>query len=286
MHSAITIKNLTKHYKKVQALNNVSLDIQPGKITGLVGPNGAGKSTLIKSLVGALQPTAGDVKVLDLDPIKQRWSLRKKLGYMPQEPALYTDLSARENVAFYARLHRVADSRQHAAKLLSELDLGGRLNSPVNDLSGGMQKRVSLACALVHNPQLLILDEPTAALDPILKRLLWNKFREFTSQGKTLIISTHLMDEAMLCDSVVLLQLGQVVAYGAPRELVTSGQAVLRYHKQSQEYTENIRSEGNALAAVLHKHGLSQDISQLEIEAENLEDVMVKILNKQDKKNQ
>ncbi|MBU0963666.1 ABC transporter ATP-binding protein [Patescibacteria group bacterium] len=286
MHSAITIKNLTKHYKKVQALNNVSLDIQPGKITGLVGPNGAGKSTLIKSLVGALQPTAGDVKVLDLDPIKQRWSLRKKLGYMPQEPALYTDLSARENVAFYARLHRVADSRQHAAKLLSELDLGGRLNSPVNDLSGGMQKRVSLACALVHNPQLLILDEPTAALDPILKRLLWNKFREFTSQGKTLIISTHLMDEAMLCDSVVLLQLGQVVAYGAPRELVTSGQAVLRYHKQGQEYTENIRSEGNALAAVLHKHGLSQDISQLEIEAENLEDVMVKILNKQDKKNQ
>jgi len=127
MNNAIKVSRLSKDYGKVHALRNVSMDIPARQITGLVGPNGAGKSTLIKALVGALQPTGGSISVMDSDPIKQRWDLRKKLGYMPQEPALYNDLSARENVAFYARLHDVENPREHAEKLLTELDLGERL---------------------------------------------------------------------------------------------------------------------------------------------------------------
>ncbi|MFA6098325.1 MAG: ABC transporter ATP-binding protein [Patescibacteria group bacterium] len=284
MPIAIYVNKLSKRYAKVQAIQDISLEIASGRITGFVGPNGAGKSTLIKALVGAVQPTAGSLSVFGLDPIKQRWELRKKLGYMPQELALYQDLSARENVAFYARLHQLPDPLGQAARLLSELDLKARVDSPVQDLSGGMQKRVSLACALVHNPQLLILDEPTAALDPLLKKQLWNKFKELARQGKTLIISTHLMDEAMQCNTVVLLQHGQVVADDEPRKLVASGQAVIRFKQAGKDQAEKVSSDSNALAAALRRHGLAPDISHLEIEAENLEEVMVKILNNRENK--
>jgi ABC-2 type transport system ATP-binding protein len=281
MTNAITINNLSKDYGKIHALQKVSLQISAGQITGLVGPNGAGKSTLIKSLVGALQPDQGEISVLNLNPISERWTLRKKLGYMPQEPALYMDLTASENVTFYGLLHRLANPRQQAEKLLAELDLGDRLKSPVHTLSGGMRSRVSLACALVHKPELLILDEPTAGLDPLLKRHLWQRFRELVSQGKTLLISTHLMDEAMLCHYVILLQHGQVVAQDAPHKLVATGFAKLRFRDKSKEWSETVLTEGESMATSLRKYGLNKNIENLEIEAENLEDVMVAKLREQ-----
>ncbi|PIS43018.1 MAG: ABC transporter ATP-binding protein [Candidatus Kerfeldbacteria bacterium CG08_land_8_20_14_0_20_40_16] len=283
MNSAISIKNLSKDYGQVHALQNVTLEIPAGKITGLVGPNGAGKSTLIKALVGALQPSAGLMNVLELNPIRKRWNLRKQIGYMPQEPALYTDLSARENVLFYARVHRSANARGLAEQLLNELNLADRLDSAVHTLSGGMQKRVSLACALIHNPKLLILDEPTAALDPLLKRHLWVRFKKLAAAGKTLLISTHLIDEAMLCDNVVLLQHGRVVANDMPQALIASGAARIRYRGETGEWSETVSATGTALAVALQKHGLSQDIASVEIEAENLEDVMVARLEQQGK---
>lgn len=286
MTYAISVNNLSKDYGQVHALQSVSVQIPAGQITGLVGPNGAGKTTLIKALVGALQPSAGSTGVLGLDPIKQCWELRKKIGYMPQESALYVDLSARENVTFYARLHRTTNSREQAEKLLKELDLADRLDSAVHTLSSGMQKRVSLACALVHNPELLILDEPTAALDPLLKRHLWARFKELAGLGKTLLVSTHLIDEAMLCDNVILLQHGQVIAHDTPRKLIAAGKAVLHYHGPTGEWSETIPAEGKAMAAALQKHGLSKDINQLEIGAENLEDVMVAKLHSQRKEKQ
>jgi ABC-2 type transport system ATP-binding protein len=286
MDMAISVNKLSKNYGKVKALQEVSLEIPAGKITGLVGPNGAGKTTLIKALVGALQPTAGTITVLNLDPIRQRWELRKKLGYMPQEPALYLDLTALENVSFYARLHRTDNPTNLSEKILQELDLGDRLASPVHTLSGGMQKRVSLACALVHDPELLILDEPTAALDPLLKRHLWQRFKELARAGKTLLISTHLMDEAMLCDYVVLLQHGRVVAHDPPRTLIATGKTVLHFHGARGDWSETVPAEGRAMAATLHQHGLSKEVSNLEIETENLEDVMVNRLKKQGKEKQ
>lgn len=283
MSGAIVVKNLSKNYGKIHALSNVNLNIPAGQITGIVGPNGAGKTTLIKAIIGSLQPTSGTVGVLDLDPIKQRWDLRKKLGYMPQEMALYDDLSARENVAFYARLHHIKNPREHADKLLTELDLGKRLQSAVHTLSGGMKKRVSLACALVHNPELLLLDEPTAALDPMLKRSLWGRFKKFAAEGKTLLITTHLMDEAMLCDTVILLQQGMVIAQDSPRALVETGTSVLRFHTRDNKWDESVPAEGHAIAQLLHKHGLSKEIQSVDIHAENLEDVMITKL-KQEKK--
>jgi ABC-2 type transport system ATP-binding protein len=283
MTSAISVNNLSKNYGQVHALTNVSLEIPAGKITGLVGPNGAGKTTLIKALVGALSPNNGQIQVLNLNPIKHRWELRKKLGYMPQEIALYVDLTARENVAFYARLHGSNKPYELADKILTELDLAERLKSPVNTLSGGMQKRVSLACALVHNPELLLLDEPTAALDPLLKRHLWQRFKELASQGKTLLISTHLIDEAMFCDNVILLQNGQVVAHDTPRQILAAGKTILRYYGKTSAWSETVPAEGSALAAALQKHGLSNDINRLEIESENLEDVMIAKLKDQER---
>jgi ABC-2 type transport system ATP-binding protein len=284
MNIAFTVKNLSKDYDKVHALRDVSLTIPAGQITGLVGPNGAGKTTLIKSLVGALQPTNGSMSVLGLDPIQERWQLRKKLGYMPQEPALYDDLSARENVAFYARLHHIDSPRDHAEKILTELELGKRLHSPVHTLSGGMQKRVSLACALVHDPQLLILDEPTAALDPLLKRYMWKRFQALADQGKTLIVTTHLMDEAMLCDSVVLLREGRVIAHDAPRKLIAAGKTVLRFFGRGKQWDETVQADGTAIVQALRKHGLSSNINRLDIDVENLEDVMVTKLKEEEKK--
>ncbi|MFA5134429.1 MAG: ABC transporter ATP-binding protein [Patescibacteria group bacterium] len=283
MSNAISVSKLSKDYGAVHALEGVSLDIPVGRITGLVGPNGAGKTTFIKALVGALQPTAGAVQVLGMDPIKERWMLRKKIGYMPQEPALYTDLSARENVVFYAHVHRAKNARSRADTLLGELDLGDRLDSPVHTLSGGMQKRVSLACALAHDPELLILDEPTAALDPLLKRHLWARFKQLAHAGKTLLVSTHLIDEAMLCDTVILLRSGRVVAIDAPRSLVASGTATVRFRASGREWSETVSAGGAAIAAALRKHGLSDEITGLEVEAENLEDVMVAKLEQQGK---
>lgn len=283
MNIAISVKNLSKKYKNVQALNDVNVEIPAGQITGLVGPNGAGKSTLIKALVGALNPNQGEIKVLESDPIKHRWELRKKLGYMPQDPALYEDLTTRENVAFYARLHKIKNPKEHAEKILKELDLGDRLKSTNHTLSGGMKKRVSLACTMVHDPKLLILDEPTAALDPLLKRNLWARFRKLADQGKTLIISTHLMDEAMLCDQVILMQKGHVIAQDTPRNLIARGDSNLHFTSPEKKWTETVSAEGMAMADALRKHGLTKNITKLEIDAENLEDVMIDLLNKQKK---
>ncbi len=281
--TAITIDHLSKSYGPVQALRTVHASIPQGHITGLLGPNGAGKTTLIKAVVGALQPAGGSVRVLGLDPLSDRWKLRQQLGYMPQEPALYDDLSALENVVFYARLHRIDRPREKAAAILTELDLGDRLSSPVHTLSGGMQKRVSLACALVHDPTLLILDEPTAALDPLLKRHLWERFRQLATAGRTLLISTHLIDEAMLCDSVILLQHGQLVAQDSPRNLIAKGKAILNFRTSAKNWTETVPSDGSAIAQALQQHGLSNDINRLDIETDNLEDVMVALLKEQKK---
>ena len=283
MNTAISVKKLSKKYKNVQALNDVNVEISAGQITGLVGPNGAGKSTLIKAVIGTLNLNTGAIKVLDMDPIKHRWKLRKRLGYMPQDPALYEDLTTRENVAFYARLHNIKNPKEHAEKLLTELDLGNRLKSTNHTLSGGMKKRVSLACAMVHDPELLILDEPTAALDPLLKRNLWSKFRKLADQGKTLLISTHLMDEAMLCDKVILMQTGNVIAHDPPRNLIARGDSNLYFESKDKQWKETVSAEGIAMAQALQKHGLSSDITKLDIDAENLEDVMIDLLNKRKK---
>ncbi|HEX7583979.1 MAG TPA: ABC transporter ATP-binding protein, partial [Prolixibacteraceae bacterium] len=183
--NAIEIVNLSKYYGKICALNNMSLDVPEGTIYGLVGPNGSGKTTLIKALVGSLRPNSGYTKVLGLDPLKDKWELRKQIGYMPQSPALYDDLSARDNILFFGKAQDVPDLQRKVDEILSFAELTNRANDAVRTFSGGMKKRVSLCCALIHNPRIIFLNEPTAAVDPHLKMQSWILFRKLAQSGVT-----------------------------------------------------------------------------------------------------
>ncbi len=169
MQQTISISGLVKNYGKVKALQGLDLTIEPGQIYGLLGPNGAGKSTLIKTLVGAVKPTAGSVKVLGHAMPKEARFARAYLGYMPQVPALYADLSVRANVTFFARAHKLDQLHERVDQVLEFVGLADLVSRKVANLSGGLKQRCSLACALVHEPILLILDEPTAGVDPVLK---------------------------------------------------------------------------------------------------------------------
>ncbi len=203
--NAIDVQGLTKRYGRTEALRGVDLSVPEGCLFGLLGPNGAGKTTLIRTLVGALRPTGGSVRVLGLEPLRQRWQLRQQIGYVPQSPALYEDLSARDNVAFFGSAHLSHGLRKRIEEVLLLTDLANKADYPVHALSGGMKNRVSLAAALVHQPRILFLDEPTAGVDPYLRARLWELFKKLASEGTTILISTHLMDEAMLCDRVAIL---------------------------------------------------------------------------------
>ena len=161
---AIEVSRLTKWYGRHRALGGVDLGVPEGAVFGLVGPNGAGKSTLIKALVGALRPSEGEVRVLGLDPLEDRAELRRRVGYMPQSPALYEDLPARANVEFFGAAHRAPDLKKKVEEVLELTDLTARANDAVYKLSGGLKRRVSLACVLVHWPRVLFLDESSAAV--------------------------------------------------------------------------------------------------------------------------
>jgi ABC-2 type transport system ATP-binding protein len=207
----------------VKALDGVTLRVKRGEIYGLLGPNGAGKTTLIRMLVGLIEPRAGTVTVLgrrmpDVDVLRQ-------VGYMTQQAALYPGLSVEENVRFFAAINEAEDGVKYA---LERVDLYERRGSVVSTLSGGMRQRCSLACALVHRPQLLLLDEPTVGVDPQLRVQFWEDFRRMAEAGTTIIVSSHVMDEAERCQRLGLIQYGKVLAEGTPDEIrATAGTPVL-----------------------------------------------------------
>ncbi len=206
-------------YKDIKAVDELSLDVPSGLSFGLLGPNGAGKTTLIRLLAGLLKPKSGSVQILGQAPSRKKAHL---IGYMPQLHSLYLELSALQNVDFFARIYGLRDKRERAQRVeevIKLVDLWPRRNDPVLNLSGGMMQRVSLACAIVHNPPLLLLDEPTVGLDPELRVTFWDYFTSLTKQGATLIISSHTMDDAAHCDRLAFMRQGKVIAQGTPREL-------------------------------------------------------------------
>lgn len=282
--NAVEIKNLSKSYGKLRALTNVNLDVPEGTIYGLVGPNGAGKTTLIKALVGALKPTEGSTKVLGLDPLRDKWRLRKQIGYMPQSPALYDDISARDNIMFFGKAQNVADLKNKADKIISFAELSERANDKVRTFSGGMKKRVSLCCALIHEPKIIFLDEPTAAVDPHLKNQSWALFRKLAENGVTIFVSTHLMDEALLCNKVTILRNGEILAVDTPQKILERGKTKLKISMDGAEKTSTIDSTPENLADELKKFGLEATISSIRIHSDNIEDIILSIVREKEHK--
>jgi ABC-2 type transport system ATP-binding protein len=199
-----------------EAVRGIDLRIRTGETYGLLGPNGAGKTTLIRMLVGLLRPTSGRVTVLGHDmPDK---TVLAQVGYMTQAKAIYADLSVRENVAFFAAMA----GQRHPGRIdevIALVDLADWADSPVSHLSGGMQQRASLACALVHQPRLLLLDEPTVGVDPQLRVQFWDYFKRLNAGGVTLVVSSHVMDEAERCDRLGFIRAGELLAQGSPGDL-------------------------------------------------------------------
>lgn len=213
--AAITLRDLRVTRGGTPILHGLTLDVPAGCVYGLVGPSGSGKTTLIRALIGLQRIAGGEARLLGLpagDPV-----LRPRIGYMPQEAAIYDDLSARENLAFFARVYRVAPRR--IDELLALMDLVPVAERPVSRCSGGQRRRVALAAALLADPPLLLLDEPTVGLDPRLRQRLWSAFADWAHDGTTLVVSTHVMDEAAKTDRMAFLSAGRIVAEGSPDEL-------------------------------------------------------------------
>lgn len=278
---AVSVLGLTKIYGDSTALSGVDLRVPRGAVYGLLGPNGAGKSTLIKALVGALRPTWGEVRVLGLDPLRDRHRLRQIISYMPQWPALYESLSARHNIGFFGAAHGNKDLSRRVEQVLELTDLVDRADDPVRELSGRMKRRVSLACALVHDPTVLLLDEPTVAVDPGLRARFWKTFQDLASRGAILFISTHLMDEALLCDEVAVLRQGRLLAADTPRHLLERGRTRVVVQRGTSQEERMTGGHPEDLASVLQPYGLAPDVSSVLVQPDTLEAVLLDMIEKE-----
>ena len=221
MDFAIQARNLTKQFGKLVAVNNLDLDVPRSRIYGFLGPNGSGKSTTIRMLCGLLIPSTGKANVLGIDIPDNANKLKPKIGYMTQKFSLYTDLTVIENLEFIANIYsfKPKDQKQRIKELLNSYDLVNQKQQFVVTMSGGEKQRLALACAVLHRPNLLLLDEPTSAVDPKSRRDFWAKLFELADKGTTILVSTHYMDEAERCHRLAILEKGVKVADGTPADL-------------------------------------------------------------------
>jgi ABC-2 type transport system ATP-binding protein len=213
---AVEATNLQKRFGEIRAVDGIDLALAPGRIYGLLGPNGSGKTTLIRLLIGLAHATGGEARILGTKMPSR--PMLAQIGYMPQAEAIYPDLSVGENLAFFARLEGHADAAA-IDRVLDLVELGGRKGTPVLELSGGMRRRLSLACTLVHEPRVLFLDEPTVGVDPALRVQFWTHFRRLAAAGTTILVASHVMDEADRCDELVFVRDGKVIGRGTGTEL-------------------------------------------------------------------
>lgn len=224
-NTVIEIDHVKQQFGKYVALQNVDFTIKQGEILGLLGPSGSGKTTLVKAIVGMNLPNEGSIKVQGV--AMPSLEAVKHIGYMAQADALYDDLSGIENLIFFAKLYDLKNKKAklRAHEVLNLVDLQNDAKKLVKNYSGGMKRRLSLCIALIHNPDILILDEPTVGIDPVLRRIFWKEFKRLQTKGITIIITTHTMDEAQYCDRLAFLRNGLLTAIGNPEELKTaSGQ--------------------------------------------------------------
>jgi ABC-2 type transport system ATP-binding protein len=217
--NSIRVQNLTFNYGHLRVIDNISLEISRGVSFGLLGSNGAGKTTLIRLMVGLLKPFSGNILRLGKSPSP---SNAGNIGYMPQLPSLYTELNVRQNIDFFARIYGLKHRQkrfQRVDEVIKLVGLEQKRSISITQLSGGMKQRVSLACAIVHQPSMLFLDEPTVGLDPELRVNFWEYFENLTQGGTTLVISSHTMDDAAHCQKLAFMREGKIIALGSPSEL-------------------------------------------------------------------
>jgi ABC-2 type transport system ATP-binding protein len=218
---AVRMTDLRKVFGALVAVDDVTLEIRRGEVFGLLGPNGSGKTTTIRMLCGLLEPTSGTASVAQYDVSRDPEGVKRHIGYMSQKYGLYDDLTVVENIRFYATIYGLyGDARKkRIVELMSELGLTERSNQRAGTLSGGWKQRLALACATAHQPLVLFLDEPTAGVDPASRRQFWKRIHELARGGKTILVTTHYMDEASQCTRLAFLSRGHLIAVGAPTEI-------------------------------------------------------------------
>ncbi len=219
---SVSVENLTRKFGDFTAVDNISLDVEKGEIFGFLGANGAGKTTAIRMMTGLLLPTSGRGEVNGLDILKQSEAIKRSIGYMSQKFALYGDLTGRENLRFYGSVYRLTNKelKQRIDELTEYLDLSEFIDRPSGPLPTGWRQRLALAAALLHEPGILFLDEPTGGVDPVFRRRFWEILYRLAEDGTTLFVTTHYMDEAEFCRRISIMHRGKIIEKGSPTELI------------------------------------------------------------------
>ncbi len=217
--NAISVRGLTKTFGSKTVVDSFDMDVPKGAIYGFLGPNGSGKTTTIRMMCGLLTPDGGEGTCLGYDILTHSREIKERVGYMTQRFSLYEDLTIRENLDFIARMYRVPKRRARVTEALDELGLAGRGNQLAGTLSGGWKQRLALAACMIHDPELLLLDEPTAGVDPKARRDFWDEIRRLSDRGVTVLVSTHYMDEAIQCDFIAYIAYGQKLTSGEARKI-------------------------------------------------------------------
>ncbi len=221
MEYSVSVQNLTRNFGDFTAVNDASFDVKKGEIFGFLGPNGAGKSTTIKMLCGLLAPTSGEGQVAGKDILTRQEEIKKVIGYMSQRFSLYDDLTVMENLQFFGSIYGLEGKklRQRIGYILDMVDLHKRKNSNVKQLPGGIKQRLALGTAVIHDPPIIFLDEPTSGVDPLMRRVFWEQIYTFSEEGKTIFVTTHYMDEAEHSERMALIIAGNIIALDTPENL-------------------------------------------------------------------
>lgn len=289
MEPIIEINSLSKSYGDFRALNNVSIDIEKGTIFGLLGPNGAGKSTLIRILSCSSRPSGGSAYISGLDVVSDKKDVLSIIGVVPQEHSFYDELTVSENLLYFGSLYgvQVIDIKKRMHKILVLLHLEEKKSIKAGFLSGGMKTRLNIACALMHSPEVLIMDEPSVGLDPVSRKALWDTIRAVNKEGKTILITTHYMEEAdLLCGRILIMNRGSVIVEGKPDELKNKvGERVIRITSIPGSYQsvknridplEGVSScsvDGKSLKIIRRGGSIQEIINIFGSEGENIKDM-------------
>ncbi|MCS7156211.1 MAG: ABC transporter ATP-binding protein [Blastocatellia bacterium] len=306
---AIEVEGLVKRFGAFVAVDHISFRVRRGEIFGLLGPNGAGKSTTIRILCGLLLPTEGRVRVDGLDVPTHAEHVKRRIGYMSQRFSLYEDLTVEENVEFFSGLYGVARERrrERLEEVLKMAGLTARRRALVRVLPGGLRQRLALACALVHEPPILFLDEPTAGVDPIARRQFWEMIARLSEAGRTILVTTHYMDEAERCHRLALMHRGRIVALDAPAALARALSSVVFLRVESSDVLESAKAlereatveqiafsgpglhlrvrdphrASERIRQLLHARGIA--LSRLEVVPPSMEDVFVALIEEKER---